>query len=361
MRLAYLFLCGLLLSSGCASPSVTSTASQRLPTRAPTPTPTVTPFAISAWTYYEEGLTRQRVGDAEGALQSLTWAIQRAPDFAPAYVARGSVYLAQEELDLALVEADAALEIAPSGAAHALRGETLRLLDRPRAALEAFDQALELDTTSSTETFRSRWLAVRTIHDTVRLSSLSREYVNAHPGDLWGHYYQGWAFIELGTPGVAINTLVKGIESTPDPPALLWFALGQAYAMDRHWQEAVTALEATRALVQAGDTSLALHSDQPIVDLFSALGQAYLGVGRCADAETALEYAISIGAPASKNAAALEEARICQTPTPTITPYPTTTPSVRRRGVDAALTCAILYQHTQSIQGDRYNGKSRPA
>jgi uncharacterized protein HemY len=78
--------------------------------------------------------------------------------------------------------------------------------------------------------------------------------------------------------------------------------------------------------VQTGDTSLTIHSDHPIADLFGALGQTYLGAGRCVDAETMLEYAVDVGAPASEYAAALEEARLCQTPTPTITPYPTITP-----------------------------------
>jgi len=41
---------------------------------------------------------------------------------------------------------------------------------------------------------------------------------------------------------------------------------------------------------------------------------------RRVDAETMLEYAISIGAPASEHAATLREARMCQTPAPTATP-----------------------------------------
>nr|HID15089.1 tetratricopeptide repeat protein [Anaerolineae bacterium] len=315
----------LLLLAACAPSSATPTP-QRLPTRAITPTPT--PFPIAAQTYYEEGLARQEAGDAEGALQSFTWAIQLAPDFAPAYLARGTVRLAQGKLDLALADADAALEADPTSApAHALRGETLRLLGRARPALEAFDQALALDPALKAETFRSRWLATRTAHNAARLLALSREYADAHPDDPLRHYYRAWAFIELDAPGVAISTLVEGIEATTDPPALFWFALGQAYAANRSWREAVTSLEAARALVQAGDTSVVLHSDRPIADLFGALGRAYLGAGRCVDAETMLEYAISVGAPASEYSAALEEARLCQTPTPTTTPYPTVTPS----------------------------------
>jgi len=327
LRLYLVWGCLALTLAGCAAPSP-ATSPLRLPTRAVTPTPTPTPFSIGAQNYYDEGLARQEAGDAEGALQSFTWAIQLAPDFTPAYVARGTVYLAQEELRLALADADGALEADPASApAYALRGETLRRLGRARPALEAFDHALALDPDLKAETFRSRWLTARAARDSSRMLALSREYAATHPDDPLRHYYRGWAFIELGTPGVAINTLVEGIKATPDPPALLWFALGRAYAESGSWQEAVTSFEAARALVQAGDTSLVIHSDRPIADLFGALGRAYLGAGRCVDAETMLEYAISAGAPASEYAAALREARLCQTPTPTPTPYPTTTPS----------------------------------
>jgi tetratricopeptide (TPR) repeat protein len=323
-HLAPLFLLPLLLAA-CVSQPATP---QRLPTRAATPIPTPTPFSIAAQTYYEEGVARQEAGDAEGALQSFTWAIQRAPDFAPAYVARGATYLAQGRLRPALADADAALEIdATSATAHALRGETLRLLGRAHRALEAFDQALALDPALEPATFHARWLAARATHNADRLLTLGREYAAAHPDDPLRHYYRGWGLIELDAPRSAIGILVRGIETTPDPPAALWFALGWAYVADRSWQEAVTSFEAARALVQAGDASLAVHSDRPVADLFGALGRAYLGVGRCVDAEVMLEYAVDVGAPASECASALEEARLCQTAIPTTTLYPTTTPS----------------------------------
>ncbi len=324
LKRIHLFLL-LLLLAACASPSA---APQRLPTRATTPTPTPTPFSIAARTYYEEGMVRQEAGNTEGALQSFNWAIQRAPDFAPAYIARSTIYLARGELRLALADADTALEIDPtSAAAHALRGEMLRLMGRAHRAMEAFDQALDLDPALQPETFRSRWLAARATNNADRLLTLSREYAAAHPADPLRHYYLGWALVELGKPYPAISILVKGIKTTPEPPALLWFALGQAYMADRSWQEAITSFEATRALVQAGDTSLVLHSDQPVVAIFGALGQAYLGAGRCVDAEAMLEYVIDIGAPSSEYASVLEEARLCQAPDPTATPYPTVTPS----------------------------------
>ena len=317
-----------LLAVACGSPPASPTP-QRLPTRAASPTPTATPFSVPAQVYYEEGLARQEAGDAAGALQSLTWAIERAPDMAPSYVARGTIYLAQGKLRQALAEADAALEADPkSAAAYALRGEALRLLDRAEPALESFRQALALDPALQADTFRSRWLAARADDNGARMLALSNEFAAAHPDDPLRAYYRGWAFIELNAAGTAIEVLIEAIEANPDPSALLWFALGQAYAAERAWPESVTSFEAARGLVQAGDNSLIVHSDRPIAELFGALGWAYLRAGRCVDAEVMLEYALQVGAPASQYTAMLEEARICQTPTPTATPYPPATPMI---------------------------------
>lgn len=315
--------------TGCTA-SAPHISSRRFPTRVPptaTPLPTASP--VAARSYYEQGLARQAAGDAAGALQSFTWAIQRAPDFALAYVARGTVYLAQGKPRAALSDAEAALKVDPDVAmAHALRGEALRLLGRTRRALEAFDQAVALSPDLKPDTFRSRWLAARTAHNVDRLPALSSEYASAHPDDPLRYYYQGWGFIARDKPRLAIRTLVRAIEATPDPPAALWFALGQAYAADEAWPQAVISLEAARQLMQAGDITLRVHSDQPIAAIFSALGRAYLGAGRCVDAETMLEYALEVGAPASEYGPSLEEARFCQTPTPTASPYPTATPLI---------------------------------
>ena len=318
----------LVILAGCTGPSPTISP-LRLPTRiprtpTPIPTPTITP--IAAWKYYEQGVARQEAGDIQGAMQSFAWAIQQAPDYGLAYVARGTIYLSQGKLHLALTQADAALEADPTlAAAHALRGETLRLLGDAQAALDAFRQSTALDSDLKVDTFHSHWLAARAADNPVRLLMLSGEFGEAYPNDPLRYYYRGWAFIEMDRGTVAARTLAEGIEATSDSPALLWFVLGQAYVASHAWEEAVTAFEATRVLVQSGDTSLTIHSEQPIVDLFVALGQAYLKAGRCADAEVMLQYATDIGAPASELSGMLEESRMCQTPTPTVSPKPTLT------------------------------------
>lgn len=295
----------------------------RLPTRVP-PTLTPTPDVRG---YYEEGLAYQQTGDTEAALWAFTQVIELAPDFAPAYVARGGVHLARGEYALALADADAALKADPTNAAaYALRGETLRLMDKPAQALEAFDAAVTRDPRLKAATFHSRWLAACVTRSVPHLKALSQEYTLKHPNDPMGHYYRGWALVEERDPTAAISTLIQGIESASQPPALLWFALGQAYAAAYAWQEAVVSLETARRLAQSGDASLALHTDRPIADLFGALGRAYLGAGRCAEAQAALEYTRDLGVWTLEYANMLQEARICQTPTPTPTRYPTVTP-----------------------------------
>lgn len=310
----------------CPSPAVPITSPLRLPTRVPV-TVTPAPTQVDVRSLYEAGLACREVGDDECALQSFTQAIEIDPDFAPAYIARGSVHLAQGQMVVALDDADSAVAVAPEDAsAHALRGEILRRLDRPREASKAFDRAVALDPVLEEEVFQSRWLAALAGHDAQHLTDLGRQYRESHSKDPLRHYYRGWAYIEEGNSDVAVHLLVGGIKGTPRPPALLWFTLGHAYAESGLWQEAVTCFEVAGELIQAGDTSLEIHTERPVPDFFAAMGQAYLGVGRCADAETMLEHAVAIAGPLPEHSALLEEIALCKMPVPTPTPYPTTTP-----------------------------------
>jgi tetratricopeptide (TPR) repeat protein len=287
-------------------------------------TPTATAVVLSAEAYHERGVERQRAGDLDGARRYFGWAIRRDPAFAPAYVSRGSVYLAQGDLDRALRDADAALEIERTAKAYLLRGEVLREMERYAQALRAFDRALARDPGLRDETFPSRWEAAKAIEDADYLSALGSEYAGDHPDAWLRHYYRAWASLASGRYEEAIATLVAGIEASGERPALLWYLLGRAYTGIEAWRGAVASLETARQLVQAGDTTMMVHSERPVADLFVALGRAYLGAGRCVDAETMLAYGMSIGAPTSESLDALERARVCQTPTP---PPPTATPA----------------------------------
>lgn len=314
-----LVLLGCLLLTACTSSAPTQTpigANQQLPTRLPTPTPTATPFALSAADYLRHGLEHHRLGNLNGARRCFTWAIQMDPRFAPAYVSRGALYLAKDDLDRALQDAQAALEIEHTAGAYRLQGEVLRAMGRYERSLQAFDQALARESDLREETFRSRWRAARALEDADRLTALGAEYASAHPEDPLRDYYLAWGGYQSQAYEGVIERLVAAIGDTSDQPAILWYLLGRSYAEIDAWSEAVTSLEAARVLVEAGDATMAVHTDQPIGDLFVALGRAYLGAGRCADAETMLAHGLSAGASISEHLNALEEARICQTPTP---------------------------------------------
>ena len=321
-----LSLCCIVLTA-CAravSDPPASKTDSRLPTRCPTATPTATPFAVPAEAYYERGVERQRMGDAEDARQYFTWAIERDPAFAPAYVSRGAISLAEGDLEGALRDAGAALAIEPMGKAHVLRAEALQRMERHSEALRAYEEAVAQDPELREQTFQSRWLLARALEDVEELAALGAEYASVHPGSWRGHYYQAWPTIKSERYEEAIRLLVEGLTNSADQPALLWYLLGRAYLGIEAWQEAIVSLEAARELLEADDISLALHTEQPVADLFVTLGYAYLGAGRCADAEAMLTYGISVGAPEEEHSAALERARLCPTPTPVS--YATPTP-----------------------------------
>ncbi len=327
MRVArILFLVGLVLT-GCGS---AGPGPQRLPTRASTAeaisfaemSEEATPFPVSAEQYYDRGLVLRRAGDVDGALQHLTWALQREPDAPQVYVARGAIYLGHREAELALQDADAALGIEPSADALLLRAEAFRILGRHQEALEAFDQVLEMDPEQRDETFTSRWWAARAGGDADRLGALAAEYARAHPDDPLIAYYQGWATLASGASMDALRLLVRSIRGAADPPAVLWYALSQAYVEEGAWKQAVTALETARRLLEAGDETMGFHAERPVAELFIALGEAYLGAGRCVDARSMLAYAGSIGAPAATYMPTLQEAQRCPTPTPAPTGFP---------------------------------------
>lgn len=321
-RLLTAVCCLLLAACASSAPSPTPTAGARLPTRRPTSRPTATPFSLPAEAYYRRGVEQQQRGDLDRAQRYFDWALRRDPAFAPAYVSRGALYLAEGQLDRALGDADAALQIEPTARAYVLRAEVLRALERYPEALGAFDQALARDPALREETFQARWQIAVAAGDQKRLSELGAEFAVDHPDDPLRHYYQGWALLASESYDEAIEALVGGIAGAGDQPALLWYLLGRAYIGIEAWQEAMLSLETARALLQANDVTMAVHTDSPVGEVFVTLGRAYLGAGRCADAETMLAYGLSVGAPLEEHIDALEQARTCQTPTPEASPTP---------------------------------------
>ena len=316
-RLAALLVAATLV--GCAAPSPTASP-LRMPTRAPV-TPTPTP--VGPRVHYEAGLTYRATGQTTQALAAFTRAMMVDPGFAPAYVERGAIYLRRGLYEKALADAQAAVAADPDDArGHLLMGEVLRLgLDAHRQALSAYQRAIALEPDLAEETFPARWRAAVAAGRPDRMIALANEYLNAHPDDPLSAYYLGQALTARGSADAAVETLVEELEESSGPAAL-WFALGEAYAAQGAWAEARTSFEQARALTEARDASMVLVSDEPVADLFAALGEVYVHTGQCIDAETMLNHALAVGGEEPELHTLMGRALICQTPTPTPTPYP---------------------------------------
>jgi tetratricopeptide (TPR) repeat protein len=314
-------LVALIALAGCSAPAPT-VSPLRLPTRIPiTPTPAPNPQV-----YYEKGRAYRAVGDLEKALDSFSQALAADPSFAPAYVERAALHLALEEREAALADAQAAIAADPGNAtAYALLGEVLRLgFGDSVQALDAYEQAAQLDPSLARATFQVRWQVAMEVEQAGRLLALAHEYERAHPDDPMGDYYQGLALVAAGSPRAAIHTLVRALKE--GGPAAVWFALGEAYSAEGAWSQAGVCYEQVRTLAEAGDPSFEAISEEPIVDLFTSLGVAYLYTGECTSARIMLEHALAVGAEHPQVQTLVGQAMICQTPTPTPTPYPWMSP-----------------------------------
>ncbi len=295
----------LLVLIGCTvapSPAAVS------PQPAPPPTPTPGPAVL-----YEQGLARQQVGDWTGARAIFSRALELDPGFAPAYRARAAVYLALGDGPAALQDAQKAIMLAPEDpGAYALLGEVLRrAFHDPLQALDAYDAAIRRDPSLSPALFLARWECAVAAARSDRMAELAAEYARLHPNDPLRMYYRGRALLAQGLPRVAIRVLGETIEQEGSPAAL-WFVLGEAYAAERAWREAVICYEQARALMEAGDSSLGVVSGNPAAALALALGTAYLYTGRCGDAEAAFRYARALNSPQPDLPTLLGQAMICR-------------------------------------------------
>ncbi len=292
--------------AGCAA-GPSPTAVSLLP---PTPPPTATPGPA---VFYTQGLACQQAGDWECARVALSRTLELDPSFAPAYRARGAVHLALGDGPAALRDAQMAIALAPEDAeAYVLLGEILRrAFHDPLQALDAYGAAVRLDPSLSPDLFPARWECAVAAARSDRMAELAAEYARLHPEDPMRMYYRGRALLAQGLPRVAIRVLGETIEREGGPAAL-WFVLGDAYAAEKAWREAVICYEQARALMEAGDASLHAVSGTPAAVLSFALGTAYLYAGRCADAEATLRHARALNPDLPDLPTRIGQAMICQ-------------------------------------------------
>jgi tetratricopeptide (TPR) repeat protein len=208
----------------------------------------------------------------------------------------------------------------------ALLGVLHRQLGADRLAGTALGIAAGLDPELDDALIGDRWAIALSTDDVWALVSLAERFADQHPERAMAVYYTSRALIALGEPDGAADILVSALGGMRDTaPALLWFTLAEAYAGRGNHREAAIALETAALMVSHGDVSLTVESRDPLGLLNDRLGRTYLATGQCAEAEAMFRRLAQTDGAMD---AWVERAVLCQTPTPTLTPWmpPTWTP-----------------------------------
>ena len=293
------------------------------PTRVPTPTetpiPTTTPEANSSLRTMQRALLRNAFEMAETAWEE---AVRVTPEDSlhRGRVMREGARLALLRGDIDTAEArawDAVRVSANEAATWALAGVILARQGETEVAESALGIAETLDPGLAPDVFADRWRAARQSNDGDALTALAQTYSSREPENPLGFYYRAAAMLATGESADALRHLLIQLRADPESPAILWYALGEAYLAQRGFNEAMIVFDVAEARFTAGDHSLYLASDDPLRDLNINRGRALLGISdpdHCAQAESLLRQ---WNAPVDT----IERARLCQTPTPTLTPW----------------------------------------
>lgn len=293
-----------------------------LPTVPVAGSPLPTRAAVSALTVEEvlaatqAALLRGRVTEAQ---QAWAQAYRLAPQSGVVLREGARVALAAGDLATAETRAWKAIRAAPKDAmAWALLGTVLTRRGDPATGQQALGIARALDPALAPDLFADRWLAARRAGDPVTLAALAQEYALENATEPLAAYYQAEALLAVGEARAALELLQLTMRRGEPAPAALWDVLGRAYLAVGAWPEAEGALQTAGDQFTRGDVSLYLGSDTPVNDLNLNLARAYLGQGRCAEAEPILRR---LSATRPELEPLVRQAHRCLTPVPTWTPW----------------------------------------
>lgn len=240
-------------------------------------------------------------------------------DEAEVYRAGARLALMQQDYGMAQARIVRALALEPEEAGTwSLWGLVLRKSGDFAGAEQAFATARDCDPALAPELLDERWRIARATGDLALQLALAEDYRLLYPDGPLTPHYEATILLAAEQPDAAIGVLVAALRDRPNAPAALWYSLGEAYLARQAYAEAATALEVAASETAQGDTSLYALSDEPITDLNIRLGQAYLHTQRCVEAESIFRR---LSSQQSDFEAMVEEAVICQTPTPTLTPW----------------------------------------
>lgn len=291
----------------------------RVPAPTQTPTPTATPATDGPLRIMQIALLYDAPEVAEAAWEK---ARRVTPEDSPlrGHVLREGARLALLRGDLDTAEArawDAIREASKEAETWALVGVILARQGEPKVAEQALRVAESLDPGLAPDVFADRWRAARQSGDSDTLMALAQTFSSREPENPLGFYYRAAALLASRDTESAFRHLLIQLRAEPDSAVVLWYALGEAYLAQRAYNEALIVFDVAEARFKAGDQSLYLASDDPLRDINVKRGLALIGLNdpkSCAQAEPLLRRG-------NASDDAINRARLCQTPTPTLTPW----------------------------------------
>ena len=275
-------------------------------------------------------LIRQgRIGEAEPEFRR---AVELSPDFLPARLNLGRLYLQQRRADEALAELQAAAKLGPlgrdlafqlavleldAGQTAAAEGRLLALateLDSVRAllrlarsmarrgesqaALEHLERALALAPNSEEVLSAHARLLLALRAPAVAIETLGA-LRRMHPSVGTYPYLLGVAELQIAEAGAAVESLSRAVELEPRQ-AVAWIALGLAHNTLKQLPEAKNALSRALQLVPGN------------VDALVALAEAEHGLGELEAAERHLQRSLEIAGEAAGALYVLGKIRMAQ-------------------------------------------------
>ena len=202
---------------------------------------------LAASIHLYRGNARAFDGDMDGALAEYDAAIELAPDLSPAYVNRGSVRNAQGDDRAALDDLNRAIELDPDAAnAYYARATVYRAQEQAEETLADLDRALELDPQHA-RAYASRALIHHNAGDhEAALEDYTRALeLDPEAGEVYLN--RGGTYATLGQFEAALDDYTRAIELNPDD-ADAYYNRGTVYAMLSAYGQALADLDRALAL-----------------------------------------------------------------------------------------------------------------
>ncbi len=253
--------------------------------------------------------------DEEAQLADYNRAVELAPEDAEIIRTRAMLHLRADRFEQALADIDRAIEVEPDHApTHEVRGMALMMLDRFDDALKAFDRAVELDP-EATSSLQNRGRVLALMGDFSKALEALKTAIDKNPQDYSALLLRAQIYAQQGNIEAAIDDVDTVLGAEPQLRPAVRFKSDLLAASDR--MDAAINLMSSYLENTPGDLEMQLRlgtyllmqrrSSQAISTLSKVIdatpenvaalrsrGDAYLNVGRHADAIADYERAIRL-------------------------------------------------------------------